>query len=162
MPLETLWRRNALVLREQLLEAESPSAKFAVLERFLFSQLIRSQARRHPAVSYAVDAFQTKAGAVSVSSVVERTGLSARRFIELFRREVGMTPKLFCRVARFRAVVSVVQSATTAVDWAATAALCGYFDQAHFIHDFREFAGVSPSDYRAYRTASPNHVRIAD
>ncbi|MGH8256269.1 MAG: DUF6597 domain-containing transcriptional factor [Steroidobacteraceae bacterium] len=159
VPLDALWGRGALVLREQLLEAASPAAKFEVLEHFLSTQLIRCQARRHPAVRYAIDAFQTNSEALSVGSVVDRVGLSARRFIELFRREVGMTPKLFCRVARFRAVVTALESAAP-VDWAATAALSGYFDQAHFIHDFRAFAGVTPAAYIARRTASPNHVRI--
>ncbi len=160
VPLETLWGRSAIVLREKILEAATPSAKFEVLEHFLFSHLVRSRPHRHPVVRYAIEAIQREAGAVSVSSVVERTGLSARRFIEIFRREVGMTPKLFCRVSRFRAVVRTLGPATT-VDWAAAAALSGYFDQSHFIHDFREFAGVTPAAYIAQRTASQNHVRIA-
>jgi AraC-like DNA-binding protein len=161
VPLETLWGFTAHVLREQLLEATTPFAKFEVLERFLRCEVLRSRPQRHAAVRYAIDAFQKKAGAVTVSSVIEHTGLSPRRFIELFRREVGMTPKLFCRVSRFRAVVSALEL-TTAVDWAATAVACGYFDQAHLIHDFREFAGISPSAYITHRTASPNHVRVAE
>ena len=95
-----------------------------------------------------------------MKSMVEHTGISARRFIELFRREVGLTPKLYCRITRFRSVISTLELETS-VDWAATAATCGYFDQAHFIHEFRELAGITPSAYIAGRTASPNHVRVA-
>jgi AraC-like DNA-binding protein len=161
IPLDLLWGRSAHVLREQLLEAATASAKFEILERFLCCQVLRSRPPGHPAIRYAVDVFQKKAGAVRVSSVSNRVGLSDRRFIELFRREVGMTPKLYCRVSRFRAVVSSLGS-TMAVDWAGIAAACGYYDQAHLIHDFREFAGVSPSAYLTHRTAGPNHVRVVE
>ncbi len=115
---------------------------------------------RHPAVRYAIKAFRSGSRAPSIAAVTERTGLSARRFIELFRREVGLTPKVFCRVARFRDVVNGIR-ANASVDWAQTALDCGYFDQAHFIHDFQAFAGMSPSDYLRHRTGSPNHVRLA-
>ena len=108
---------------------------------------------------YAIDVFQNGATTISVGSVADCTGLSARRFIEVFRREVGISPKGFSRLSRFRAVVSAVES-TRPVDWVSTALACGYFDQAHLIHEFREFAGMSPSDYLRHRTASPNHVRV--
>lgn len=155
---DTLWGRKAHTLREQLLEARTAPARFHILESFLLEQVVRSP-HRNPAVKYALDAFQNTARAVSVAAVTERTGFSARRFIEVFRHEVGLTPKVYCRLSRFRAAVGAVASVPT-VDWAATASSCGYFDQAHFIHEFREFAGMSPSAYLRHRTASPNHVRL--
>lgn len=158
VPLDVLWGPKSETLRQQLLEARTATARFFVLEGFLTRQ-VRCIPLRHPAVRYAVDVFQNGANAISVGSVSESTGLSARRFIEVFRREVGMTPKVFSRLSRFRAVLSAIESATY-VDWTATALECGYFDQAHFIHDFRSFSGVSPSAYIRHRTAGPNHVRI--
>lgn len=159
IPLDILWGRKAETLRQQLLEARTATARFCVLETFLIRQLSR-QLHRHPAVRYAIEVFQNGATTISVGSVADCTGLSARRFIEVFRREVGMTPKVFSRLSRFRAVLNAIES-TTHVDWTATALKCGYFDQAHFIHDFRDFSGMSPSTYIRHRTAGPNHVRIA-
>jgi AraC-like DNA-binding protein len=166
VPLDLVWGPRARTLRQQLLEARTAPARFRVLESFLLEQVLR-RPHRQPVVRYAIDAFQNSAGVSSVAEVTARTGFSARRFIEMFRHEVGMTPKVFCRVSRFRAVVSAIAAApsvapkaASAVDWAATALTCGYFDQAHFIHDFREFAGMTPSGYLRHRTASPNHVRV--
>ena len=97
---------------------------------------------------------------LSVSAVVERTGWSQRRFIEVFRDEVGLTPKLFCRVVRFQQVVQKIHRQRQ-VDWAGVAVDCGYYDQAHFIHDFQAFSGFSPTTYLRVRTAHLNHVPLA-
>jgi AraC-like DNA-binding protein len=157
--LDTLWGREAPLLREQLLEAPSPAAKFQVVETYLRRRLHHGPVRS-PAVQYAIETFRAPTASPSVATVVERIGVSPRRFIAAFRDEVGLTPKVFCRIARFRRVIGAVQSAERG-DWAAIALDCGYFDQAHFIHDFRKFAGVTPTAYLRQRT-STNHVRVGD
>jgi AraC-like DNA-binding protein len=93
-----------------------------------------------------------------VADVVQGTGLSLRRFGELFGSEVGLSPKAFCRIRRFNEVLRRVERSTD-VDWADVAASCGYFDQAHFNHDFRAFAGLTPSAYLRGRM-SRTHVVV--
>jgi AraC-like DNA-binding protein len=85
--------------------------------------------------------------------VLRETGLSERRFIEVFHEQVGLTPKAFCRVRRFQRVLKSVHGARE-VDWAQVALDCGYYDQPHFIHDFRGFSGLTPAQYVARATAS--------
>ena len=155
---QLLWGASARTLREQLLQANAPQARFRILERFLLERLDSSR-ERHAAVTYAIDTIERSEGSASVAALVDRTGLSARRFIATFRNEVGVAPKVFCRLARFRRVIGRLR-ATDSVDWADIALECGYFDQSHFIHDFRSFAGVSPSAYLRNRTSGPNHIRI--
>ncbi|MGH9769443.1 MAG: AraC family transcriptional regulator, partial [Blastocatellia bacterium] len=46
------------------------------------------------------------------------------------------------------------------VDWRELALACGYFDQAHFIHEFKEFSSLTPGQYLGLRTAHPRHVRL--
>jgi len=157
--LDTLWGPTANSLREQLLEAATPPERFAILEEHLLKRL-RNAPERHPAVRYALHAFQTAPSAVTVAAVVERTGLSPRKLIEVFRNQVGLTPKMFSRICRFRRVIGSIRPGAQ-IDWADIALACGYFDQSHFIHDFHEFAGLSPAAYLRNRTANPNHVRIA-
>ncbi len=159
-PLDTFWGSAARTLRAQLLEARSAECRFSILERYLVARLSGAPARS-ARVRYAIQEFQRPDRCVAVSEVVDQTGMSARRFIEEFRQQVGLAPKAFCRIQRFRRVLRRIINATE-VDWTETALSCGYYDQSHFNHEFREFAGVSPSAYLACRTGSVNHVRIQD
>jgi AraC-like DNA-binding protein len=72
---------------------------------------------------------------------------------------VGLAPKVFCRVRRFQRVLRMLHK-TTQVDWADVALECGYYDQAHFIHDFQSFCGLTPSAYLAAATPHLNHVPL--
>jgi AraC-like DNA-binding protein len=157
-PVDTFWGNAAQVLRMQLLETRSSQERFRILERHLVARLTGSLPRS-PLVRFALREFKRADRVVSVGEVVNRTGLSARRFIAQFRGQVGLAPKAFCRIERFRQVLRRISCAAE-VDWTQTALSCGYYDQAHFNHEFREFAGVSPSAYLACRTASTNHLRV--
>jgi transcriptional regulator GlxA family with amidase domain len=64
----------------------------------------------------------------------------------LFRAHVGLTPKAYARVFRFRRSVDLVQKGAR-LDWARVAMACGYYDQAHFNREFREFAGMTPGEF---------------
>jgi AraC-like DNA-binding protein len=157
--LDAVWGRDADALRDRLLDAKTPAARFGIVERALAKKAAGRMAR-HPAVRYALQQFDAPAPSRSVADVTAQIGLSSRRFIEIFRNEVGLTPKLFCRIRRFQKVLAALEDASE-VDWSDVALACGYFDQAHFIHDFRGFAGVNPSTYLRYRTHR-NHVAVHD
>ena len=96
-----------------------------------------------------------------ISEVTDQLGLSPKRFIQVFREEVGLTPKVFCRIRRFHRALDRMEGRQS-VEWANVALDCGYFDQAHFIHDFRAFSGINPSSYLAHRTPHRNHVPLVD
>jgi len=153
--LECLWGAAAARLRERLLMAPTPQQKFLVLEQCLLEQLAKPL-ERHPAVSFAVQQFRGVPHG-PVLQMAEAVGFSQRRFIQLFRDEVGLTPKLFCRLSRFQRVVRTVHSLDK-VNLAEMALDCGYYDQAHFNHDFQEFAGITPMRYLEQKTPHVNHV----
>jgi AraC-like DNA-binding protein len=157
-PVDTFWGSGAQTLRAQLLETRSTADRFGILERHLVARLTGA-APRSALVRFALQEFQRSGRCVSVGEVVERSGVSARRFIAQFRQQVGLAPKAFCRIHRFRQVLHRISHAAE-VDWTETALSCGYYDQAHFNHEFRGFAGVSPSAYLACRTDSANHLRV--
>ena len=160
VPLETLWGGVAGELRERLAEVPTDDERFAIMEGVLLARG-RGRMQRHPAVRYALREFMRVPCAQSVAQVAARVGLSQRRFTECFTNQVGLTPKMFCRVRRFQAAIRQVHR-TGCTDWTGLALDCGYFDQAHFIHDFQAFAGLTPSAWDAQRSHSINHVPIRD
>lgn len=154
--LDTMWGdRYGASLRDRLWEADSAERRFDILERALLDNA-RGQLDRHPAVRYALGLFDHSNGARPVSDVVRRIGISSRRFVELFWSEVGLSPKLFCRIRRFNETLRRIEQMTD-VDWGDIALSCGYFDQPHFNHDFHAFSGINPSTYLRDRT-SRTHV----
>ena len=157
--LDLVWGRDAANVRDRLWEAETAERRFQILEEALLAKARRAL-DRHAAVRYALEVFERSNGARAVGDVVEGTGISSRRFWELFRNEVGLSPKTFCRIRRFNEVLKRIEPLTT-VDWLDVALSCGYFDQAHFNHDFRAFAGLSPSAYLRYRLSRTHVVASA-
>jgi AraC-like DNA-binding protein len=157
--LDTLWGAEARLLREQLLEAKTPEAKFAAFEGALLKRMTAASDPPHPAVRFAVGNFR-RAPNRAISTVTDQIGLSERRFIQLFAQQVGLTPKLYCRVQRFQRVLRHIARCNDCIDWTEIALTCGYFDQAHFIHDFRAFSGINPSSYVTNKTQFQNHVAL--
>lgn len=158
VPLESLWGAGASDLRDRLLEAKTPADKFWIFERFLMDRAVRPL-ELHPAVTYALTEFQGVAHLKSISQVVNQMGFSARRFIQVFNESVGLTPKLFCRILRFQEVLHFLSNGQ-GMDLAEIALNCGYFDQAHFTHDFQSFSGLSPTAYLTHRSEHVNHVPL--
>jgi AraC-like DNA-binding protein len=158
--LETLWGAAAVDLRDRLLDAPTPQARLEVLERVLLKELARDF-DAHGAVGFALRRFMAEPHATTVAGVSDQIGLSSKRFIQVFRDETGFTPKVFCRIRRFQQALDLMEGRKS-VEWAKVALDCGYFDQAHFIHDFRAFSGISPTSYLANRTQHRNHVPLMD
>jgi AraC-like DNA-binding protein len=160
VPLEDLWGSFARELRERLLGARSEAETFEILERALLARARRGF-DKHPAVAFALKEFHAGPHATTIRGVTEQIGLSARRFADVFAKEVGLTPKLFCRVRRFQKVLRVIRGGRE-IDWVEIALSCGYYDQAHFNHDFRAFSGINPTSYAAACTPHLSHVPILE
>ncbi len=158
--LDTLWGAAAVDLRDRLLEALTREARIAVLEQVLLAELARGF-DQHAAVGFALRQFMAEPHVATVAGVTNQIGLSPKRFIQVFRDETGFTPKVFCRIRRFQQALDCMDGRKS-VDWAQVALDCGYFDQAHFIHDFRAFSGINPSSYLAHRTEHRNHVPLVE
>jgi AraC-like DNA-binding protein len=142
------------VFREfkDLEEPRAPLELFAALDRIMLSLEKRSGVEDH-LLSAAVTALAD--ASMDVATVANHTGLSARQFERRFRQAVGIPPKLFSRMQRFQGVFPALESGN--VGWADAAVRCGYYDQAHLIRDFREFAGKPPAALLAEGTDLARH-----
>jgi AraC-like DNA-binding protein len=146
VPLDVLWgQQEASDLYHRLLEAAAPGERFRIVEQALLNRLADAAAP-HYAVPYALKTFITTPHRQTVSDVVQEIGLSQRRFIQVFSEEIGLTPKLFCRIQRFQQALRMIAHGESS-NWVEIALNCGYYDQAHLIRDFQEFAGMSPTMY---------------
>ena len=156
--LSDIWGARARTLREQLLEAPTPAAKFALLEDE-FRARLRPQRLVHPAISFALRGMHTASTDLRIAQIQTSTGYSPRRFTTLFTDTVGLTPKLYSRINRLRGVVERVARGGK-IAWADLASEYGYYDQSHLTRDFREFSGVTPGEYKPVRPGSALHMEI--
>lgn len=158
VPLSELCRVDKKALKQRLIEIPSPAGKTAVLESFLERQLDYSFHLK-PAIQFATDQIRNHHGMLSISDILNKTGYSRRWFAQKFRDTVGITPKQYARLSRFQHIVGLLRQ-NESPHWANFALQCGYFDQAHFIHDFKDLAGISPSEYHQNYGEAVNHLSV--
>lgn len=143
--LTSIWGTGAAALREQLCSLREPKERFRFLEQTLLKRLADPPGH-HRAVRVGLEVLRRTHGRAKIRDIARTLDLSQRRLSEVFAAEVGLTPKVFGRVQRFQHAIASSWNATE-VDWPQLAVECGYFDQAHLIHEFVELSGVSPADY---------------
>jgi AraC-like DNA-binding protein len=153
--IEDLWHMRS----EGSYTRERPSLvqRFGLLERYLLS---RAASGRQPRaeVGYALGRVARTRGGVRMRALAAETGISQKHLIHLFREEVGMAPKRYARIVRLNAVLRQMSSST----WADLAAEFGYYDQAHFVRDFREFSGTTPTGFLRARGPDGDSVVLGD
>jgi AraC-like DNA-binding protein len=128
--------------------------RLALIERELLRRL-RVHGAQAPAdmlVRHALHALDASDGGMRIEQLAARLGVSRQHMAAQFRDKVGLSPKLYARIRRFRRATAALKT-TPAPDWAQLALDCGYFDQSHLIHDFQEFAGSAPERFHFYNHA---------
>jgi len=136
VPLYRLRRVGAAEIAERVANARTVDERVRVAESLAGSRCTAADRRLEAAV-------RLLAAGHSFDSVAAATNLSRQHLRRTFLDQVGVGPKTFARVSRFRRLMRDVRAARD-VSWAAVAADLGYADQSHLIAEFREFAGTSP------------------
>lgn len=133
-------------LREQILEVSDWPGRFATVERFLIDGL--AEGPGPPAVlEWALARMHATGGNLDIGSLTDELGCSRRYLIAKFNDHVGVPPKLFARILRFQGACSLAASGT--YGWSEIAQRSGYYDHAHLIRDFQQFAGRTPASFAA-------------
>ena len=163
VPLDAIWGSQAAALGERLLEMGTAEQRLRIVESLMLDAMRRGREphlQLHPAVAYALGELRRAPQMQSVIDLARESGLSRRRFSQLFREQVGTTPKLFCRLERFLQIVRQTKEGRE-IDWADVALAGGYCDQAHMAHEFQEFSGLSPGRFLASARPHRYHIRTA-
>lgn len=129
------------LLGERIATAPSTQRRIDVVEEALLGAIWSVEADRR--VDAAVRLILAKRGICDIEEIADRAAVSRQHLARLFGSHVGLTPKTFARVTRFRYALSVSGRKEVA-SWSDVAAHAGYYDQSHLIADFREFAGATP------------------
>ena len=144
VPAIELWGHDVIELEDDLARAGDSEARFAIVIAFLRARLNGRGCENADAIVRRVIASQ---GRVGVRQLAADLGCSERRLQRVFLAQIGSSPKQYARLVRFHAACRLIRGGNTPL--AQIAAECGYFDQAHLVHDVREFAGETPSQLRA-------------
>ncbi|GIF72625.1 AraC family transcriptional regulator [Asanoa siamensis] len=135
--------RTVRALPSRLAAAADWPTRFALLDETLTARLTAT-GPPDPRLAAAWHRLRQTAGAVPIETLAAETGWTRRHLSTLFRRELGLPPKLLARLIRFEHAYAQSPRAATA-GWAAVAADTGYYDQAHLIRDFHTFTGSTPA-----------------
>jgi AraC-like DNA-binding protein len=124
-------------------------SRFRVVAQWIGERFVRTHGM-DKAVAWAVAQLATSGGAIPIAELRERTGLSKARLVEAFRDQVGLAPKLYGRIVRFRQTLGRLQNAGT-VRLTDLALDAQYYDQPHMNAGFRALGGVTPRAFLAAR-----------
>ncbi len=124
-------------------EAAGDEARIALMENFLQGQ----PARVNPGNNYFTEALRqvrSQEGFFTHATLEKKLQVGERQLQRMFKDNLGLSPKSYFRIMRFRHAIASVK-ARREIDWLDLTHALGYTDQSHFIRDFKEFAGVTPS-----------------
>ncbi|MFZ0217138.1 MAG: helix-turn-helix domain-containing protein [Candidatus Dormiibacterota bacterium] len=154
VPVDAVWHRSLDRIRNQVGELASVTEILRVLEEELRSRLAEAPSRGLGLVQRTGVRLQASDGAVPVGALSDAAGVSGNHLATQFKYHVGVTPKRVARIYRFaRLILSV--DALRPVNWSELAQTAGYFDQAHFGREFKDFTGHTPTEYLALRRRIP-------
>jgi methylphosphotriester-DNA--protein-cysteine methyltransferase len=146
-------------LQDRLASARGPHEMLTLLEDELMRRLRETAGLG--LVRHTTSVIAATSGAVAIGDLSVSAGVSSTHLTQQFKELIGVTPKRLARTHRFTATVFRIDLERP-VDWAVLAAGAGYFDQAHFHHEFRAFTGLTPTRYvevrRRFLREHPGHA----
>jgi AraC-like DNA-binding protein len=142
---EDLWGRDGVEFEDRIFTAKNRDKKIEIIEKTLLRYFGRYH-KEDKRINYAVETLYYSRNDIKPEDLANQLNVSVRQFQRLFHEAEGITPKYFRRISRFIAVLkNLLLNKKKEYLWLALDN--GYYDQAHFCHDFKEFVGDSPSSF---------------
>lgn len=158
---DLVFGRLVVELRERLLALRSIKQIFLLVESFLLQQageaLEETVSTR--CIDHALSSIIHRPTIQRLRELSDQIGYSQKHFISLFTDQVGVSPKQYLRIMRFQEAICSLEYKRT-IRWSEIARDCGYYDQAHLSHDFRNFSGFTPNEYLKKKTSTINYVPV--
>lgn len=142
--MQTFLGNQGSELEERMMLANDHIERVKIISLFLESKLVRSKVNE-PAVFSVINHIIQNKGVSNVRELAELSCLSTRQLERNFKTFSGFSPKLYLRIIRFQAALDAYGSQDKSLTEIAYE--CGYYDQSHFIHDFKTFSGQHPGVY---------------
>ena len=142
--LTTLFGQCGKDVEARIMLAHSNQKRLKIVSDFLEARLFGYN-QKDPAIFYAIDAIIQSGGSINIMSLADRCFLSRRQFERRFKHYAGFSPKTYARIIRFQKAANEYGNHHKSL--AGIALDCGYYDQSHFIHDFKKFSGYNPKAY---------------
>lgn len=145
--LRDLFHERIRTLHERLIEAATLADGLALIESFLLKRLSITEGRldKMALITQAVQDLTNNHSGKSIEYIAARYNISSRYLQKLFLQYIGVTPKIFAKINRFQQSLTLLNSKN--VSLTSVAYDCGYFDQSHFIKEFKLFSGTTPTTY---------------
>ena len=140
-----VWGKDGEALEKDMLACTTHTARIAVLEEFLLRKRQAFRVDNAP-VEYCVDKMLERVGDVAIDGLADELGISKRQLERKFTAAVGLSPKLLARIIRFQNILQLIENKEFK-SFTTVAYEGGFYDQAHFIKDFKDFTGLNPKQY---------------
>ncbi|MEQ8676365.1 MAG: helix-turn-helix transcriptional regulator [Aggregatilineales bacterium] len=146
--LDHIFGNEGNVLESRLFDLKRDfNAQVNVLDRFFLSRL------KPKTQLTLVNELGAKLVSLPIHQISKEMGYSERTLHRMFRKQTGFSPTLYARMLRFQWSLSLLHDVSSTLS--EIAYQCGYYDQAHFTKDFKEFSGITPSAFRASLQSNP-------
>lgn len=134
-------------LHAQLLEIKDPDKRIELIETFLIKKLIDNEKRafKIDKVAHILTSIKKNPAENNISNIASKHGITPRYLHKLIYQHTGLSPSSFNKINRFQFSLKLITKNDQ--PFTAIAYDSGYFDQSHFIRDFKSFTGVTPSAY---------------
>lgn len=130
-----------------------PLSQVEMLDHFFHRRL--NDTHRHDLVQVLVNVIVQHRGRLTIDTLCHQFAYSERNLRRLFRQHVGLSPKQFARTQRIQQATRLITLSNASLS--KIALQCGFYDQAHFHHDFVEFTGYTPRAYRQKVRTAKDH-----
>jgi len=135
----------------------NPLYVLKLLEGWLIMQLQKNEKLQTGRIAFACQKIMINNGNLPIKELCSLANMSKSSLEHHFKQQVGLSPKMFSRVIRFNQVNRFLKD-TSSTDWQELVYRYGYFDQSHFIHEFRHFFGYTPSQIHLSQQNLSGHV----